>query len=312
MTACDIAAHGCDAAARILDEAAGHQIGAHLGRLQGIGELTIAVVHHDHRLGACLMHCLSQGADGLNGQSSPGGVAPAALDQSKSGPALRAYPDDLRQVRLIVLVGVHLTVADAIFQKRARFMSHNADGSLEGVIGRAEEGDHLVSRPQDPEQGANECVGAADHLDPHQCVLSAEGGGKHLIQDLPAPVIRAIACRSGKIGLRHPMGLEGGKDLLRIFAGDLINSRKGRRNGLVRLSGQLQDPFRKIHGKIAPYSAATRRLKVSPRSIKFLNLSKDALAGDRITTSPGSAARAAARTAWAKSSYSSMTGLPGA
>ena len=28
------------------------------------------------------------------------------------------------------------------------------------------------------------------------------------------------------------------------------------------------------------------RLKVSPRSMKFLNLSKEALAGDRMTTSP--------------------------
>src|SRR5699024_5314709 len=44
----NIAAGGGDAAAGVLDEAAGDQVGAHLAGFLGLGELTVAVVHKDN------------------------------------------------------------------------------------------------------------------------------------------------------------------------------------------------------------------------------------------------------------------------
>ncbi len=65
-------------------------------------------------------------------------------------------------------------------------------------------------------------------------------------------------------------------------------------------TGQQHDRLSQIH--IFYSISMTMRRKVFPRSSKFLNLSKDAQAGDSNTMSPSSAVREAASTVSVKSS----------
>ena len=79
-----------------------------------------------------------------------------------------------------------------------------------------------------------------------------------------------------------------------------------------RFSGSALRPSRVSLEMFMAYSSLTICLKRSPRSIKFLNWSKDALAGLISTMSPLPAAAAAARTAESKSPQSISSGAPGA
>ena len=80
------------------------------------------------------------------------------------------------------------------------------------------------------------------------------------------------------------------------------------RNACPFITATIRLQLRQPH----PYRSFTISLKYLPRWAKFLKWSKEAQAGDRMTTSPSFAAREAARTAVLKSSSRMMTGRPSA
>ena len=63
--ACNVAAGGGDAAAGVFDETAGDQVRACGQRLLRLGELAVAVIHKDDRIGVGLASSLGHPADRL-------------------------------------------------------------------------------------------------------------------------------------------------------------------------------------------------------------------------------------------------------
>lgn len=77
------------------------------------------------------------------------------------------------------------------------------------------------------------------------------------------------------------------------------------------LSAVLKALYASASLSYAGQRLSTYFLNKFPRSSKFLNLSKDALAGERITTSPLCAFFAAVRTAASRSAHKVISGAPG-
>ena len=79
-------------------------------------------------------------------------------------------------------------VADAVVGQGAlaRALAPDADDPFQGVVGAAGGGQQGVPRPQQPEQGHRQGVGAAHELAAHQRVLAAHGLGKDGLQLGPA------------------------------------------------------------------------------------------------------------------------------
>ena len=128
----DVAARGRDAAARVLDEAAGHQVGPRLHGLAHLRELAVAVVHHhdDVRLRG-----LRRAADGLDvrkAQRLAQGIAAAALDVAH----LRAlaFLRDQREVGPAVLQRGLVVLHAPLEQAAVALVARQADDAQQRVV----------------------------------------------------------------------------------------------------------------------------------------------------------------------------------
>ena len=69
-------------------------------------------------------------------------------------------------------------------------------------------------------------MGAVDELDAHQSGLGAEDLGIDLVQLVPAQVVVAVAGGAGKVGVGHPVVLEGLQHPLGVLLGDGVDAVK--------------------------------------------------------------------------------------
>ena len=84
-------------------------------------------------------------------------------------------------------------------------------------------------------------MGAVDELHPHQGVLGAKDVGVDPVQGVPAQVVVAVAGGAGKVGLRHPVLLEGGEHLAGVLLRDGVDAGELLRQLPLGLGGQGQN-----------------------------------------------------------------------
>lgn len=81
-------------------------------------------------------------------------------------------------------------------------------------------------------------MGAIDKADAYQSVLSTEQLGVDLVQLVPSQIVVAIARSTGKIALRHPVGLKGSQHPLGVMLSHGINMGELLLDFHLRLGGQ--------------------------------------------------------------------------
>ena len=162
----DVAAGGGQAAPGVLDEGAHHQVCPHMGGLQGLHELPVAVVHQDGGVGIGRPDHPAHLPDLRHGQGRPGGVALGALDQHRLHPGIGGRLGHPLQVGLVVLQ-LHLAVLHAVVLQGAVSIPGRPDDPQQGVVRRAHRGHQHVPGLQRPIQSAGDGVGPVDELDAH-------------------------------------------------------------------------------------------------------------------------------------------------
>src|SRR5699024_3143763 len=144
--AADVPADGGQPAAGVFDETAYSHVRPHVGGLDDIHKLTVAVVHHADHVGLYGFAEPDQLPDLLHGEGGAGGVALAALDGDELGSLVDGRADG-RVVEGAVGQQVRLPVGDAVLRQGAGGGA-DADDLLEGVIGRPHRGEDLIPRQQ--------------------------------------------------------------------------------------------------------------------------------------------------------------------
>ena len=234
---------GGDAAAGVLNEGAGHDIRTHLGGLQLLHELPVAVIHKHQDIGVCSLGGGDDLADLPDGQGLPDGIAPGTLDHQELGVFLPDCCLDAGDVGAEVFRHIHLAVFDTQLEHISGGISCDAQDAQEGVVGRAEGGDHQISRAQNAHEGAGDGMGAVHKLAADQARFRAEDLGENFIQGIPAQVIVAVAGGTHQVGGADPVLLKGQKHFLGIVLGHPVDLCKRFPTALLRLGGKLPGLF---------------------------------------------------------------------
>ena len=219
----NVAAGGGDAAAGVLDEAAGDQVRPHRQRFPGLGELAVAVVHEDDCLGVGLAGHLRHLADGFQIKGVALGVATAALDVHHRGGL--GLPGDQVVIRHLVGQQRAFVVLHAVFPQRAAALAGlpDADDPLQRVVGAAGGRQQRVAGAQQAEQCHRQRVGAAHELGPHQSGLGAHAAGKHLLQLVAAVIPDAVAAGTPEMPRLHAAVGEGFQHLELVVVPDFLH-----------------------------------------------------------------------------------------
>ena len=221
----DVAAGGGQAAAGVFDEGAHHQVGPHVGGLDGLHELPVAVVHDDRRVGIGLLDDAAHLPDLRHRQGRAGGVPLGALDEHRLHPGAGGRLGHSIQVGLVVKE-LYLLILDAVVFQGPVALVHRADHPQQGVVGGPHSGYQHVPRLQTAVQGGGDSVGTVDELDAYQGGLGAEDLGVDLVQLVPAQVVVAVAGGTGEVGVCYPMGLEGVQHPGGVLLGDGVDTGK--------------------------------------------------------------------------------------
>ena len=222
----NVAARGGDAAAGVLDKAAGHQVSAHSQRLADLGEFAVAVVHEDDRLVVDAAHRLHNFFNRSQIKRIALGVAAAALDMHHRGGFclfgnVGVVGGKVRQQRALVVVYTILPQGAAALARLA-----DADHALQRVVGAACGGQQGVARAQQAEQCHRQRVGAAHKLRAHQRRLGSHAAGKDLLQLIAAVVPDAVAAAAPEMaGLDAAIG-EGAQHFKLVEIPDLLDMGK--------------------------------------------------------------------------------------
>ena len=154
----------------------------------------------------------------------PQRIAPRPLDIHHPGALYRV--GEARPVDMAVLRQVEHLKGDAPLLQAAMAFPTQAHHLFQGVIGTAGDGQDPVPGAQHAKQRHGEGMGTGDEVVPDQGVLTAEHLRQDGVQRLPAHIVVAIAGGPGKHRLTHPVLDKGGKHLLGVVVGRLINGGK--------------------------------------------------------------------------------------
>ena len=203
-----IATSGGEGAAQILDQRTGHQVGPHSGGFELLHQLAIAVVDKHQATGLQRLHPLTEPSDRGHRQGGTPAVAAAALDQHHPGGSRQG----LSQPRLIhQALGRErqFVVGDAELSQGAGAAAPQADHFFQSVVGAAGEREQPIARPQHPEEGCGDGMGAAHELHPHGGGLGLQHPGEHPVQGFAALVAVAVAAHRGEVLHPQALGREG-------------------------------------------------------------------------------------------------------
>ena len=224
--ACNVAAGRGDAAARIFDEAARHNVSAEGDRLRRLGELTIAVVHKDDCVGVGLAGDVGYLLNRRQVKGIALGVAAAALDMHhRGGLGLLGNQvvvgGEVRQQRAFV-------IPDAVLPQGAAALARlaDADHALQRVVGAAGRSQQGVPRAQQAEKRDRQGVGAAHELRAHERCLRPHAAGKDLLQLIAAVVPDAVAARPPEVPCLNAAVGKGAQHLELVVVADLLHMGK--------------------------------------------------------------------------------------
>ena len=174
----DIAARRRNAAARIFNERARDQIGAHGKRLTFLHKLTIAVIHHHDHIRLDRLDGPHNLADLPNAQAWPQGIAARALDIDHFGARINRCANG-GEIRQAILPQLRLAVADAKIFQRALPLPAQADHRMDRIVGRARCAEHRIARAQHAIERHRQRVRPASEGVAHECILCAHHIGEN-------------------------------------------------------------------------------------------------------------------------------------
>ena len=122
----NVAAGGSKTAAGILDEGTDHQVSPHVGGLQSLHELAVAVVDQDGDVGVGRFDHTAHFTDLLDGEGGAGGVALGALNEDGLHPGIGHGLCHALQVGLVVHQ-INLAVLHTVVLQAALALVHHAD-----------------------------------------------------------------------------------------------------------------------------------------------------------------------------------------
>ena len=222
MPARQIPAHGRQTAPGIFDEGPHNQISSHLGRLQLFHKFSVTVIHQNGNIISNLMNRVTDRPNLHYGKGITCSVSPGALNDCRFDLLFLNSGLDSGKVRLAVMIQFHLPIFYTVRAKSTWGISRDPDHTLDRIIGRASHIQELVSRLQGAKKGTGNGVGPVDKLEAHQGILRMENVRVDLFQFIPPHVVISIPRRAGKVTFRHPEGLKGIQNLLRIALRDSV------------------------------------------------------------------------------------------
>lgn len=214
VSADDVAASRRDAAAGVLDERAGHDVGTGLRRLLVVDEFAVAVVDEADAVGLDAVDFRRDGADVLDGERAAHAVAARALDLDH----LRLVGDDVLDMGHVDFTRNHrqLVVEHAEFLEGARAWVVVADDRLHRVVRLARQRDELITGAQDAEEHGRQGMRARDELRAHERALRAEDLGVELLELAAADVVVGVARRRVEVRVGDAAFAHRVEDLQRI------------------------------------------------------------------------------------------------
>ena len=244
----NIPAHGGESAAGVFDERTGDEIGAKRRRLTFLGELPVAVIHDDRRIGAACLYCADDLPDLRDRKRAPGRISAAALNERRCRAKLRYALRDRGIVRPAVGSKLQLLIPDA--ERGERAAAGAGDGGVERIVRRSRNGKDRVARLESAVKRAGNRVRAVHKRGAHERRFRAEHIGIDLFQRFASEIIVAIAGRSGKARLGHAVRAEGIQHALRILLRRALKSAENGLEPFLHLGGQCIKLF-VIHGSIS-------------------------------------------------------------
>ena len=131
-----VAAADGKACTEILHHRADEHVSANVGGLAVLGELAVAVVYHNHRLGKSSLNKCDSLGELVDGEASSLRVAAAALDSNDLNAASLKACFDCIEIE-IVADKVDLLVFYAVLNERVSALACRSDNALESIVGLA-------------------------------------------------------------------------------------------------------------------------------------------------------------------------------
>ena len=232
-----------------------HKVGSKRCRLDLLGELAVAVIHDDRRIGASALYGLDDLADLPGGYRASGRIASAALHKCRRRTQLRYAASDAGIIRPAAGGKLHLLIPDPERGKRAAAAAR--DGGMQRIIGRAGHGKERVARLKRAVKRAGNGVRSVDKRCAHERGFRAEHVGINSFERFAPQIVIAVPGRAGKARLGHTMRAERVQHLFRIILRRAFKAAENRLQAFFHAFRQRIKLF-VIHGRVSFISVRLR------------------------------------------------------